>query len=68
MYYYILCNVLAVPFLPKIVVLETKIIKNNYIKTWFIPDLVAVIPVDYMILISEVSANYLFMTLNLEFR
>ena len=68
MYYYVLFNVLAVPFLSKIVVLEIEKIKNKYIKTWFIPDLVAVIPVDYMILISEVSANYLFMTLNLEFR
>lgn len=35
-------------------VLDCRMIRNHYIKTWFIPDLLAVAPVDYCLLILSV--------------
>lgn len=44
----------------KEVVLEIAKIRNCYLKTWFIPDLLAVLPVDHIILIIKVSAKNVF--------
>nr|XP_015208558.1 PREDICTED: potassium/sodium hyperpolarization-activated cyclic nucleotide-gated channel 1-like [Lepisosteus oculatus] len=37
------------------VVLDKKMIRNRYFKSWFIPDLLAVTPVDYCLLISTAA-------------
>ncbi|XP_063040600.1 potassium/sodium hyperpolarization-activated cyclic nucleotide-gated channel 1-like [Engraulis encrasicolus] len=35
----------------EVVILDVKEIKTQYLKSWFIPDLIAVMPIDYVILI-----------------